>query len=95
MMQYQSHKEFHETVGTYRISGGDISGYVQASTTATNRRPDVSETVIQDEDLPDTLNELTTKSYTIGRNTTAFTFSLVQNDIVRLTGNQPFYNPFT
>ena len=58
LMQWQSHKELHEVIGTYRQYGGDLSSYVLSSTTAANRRPDISACNIQDEDLL-TLNAAT------------------------------------
>lgn len=96
LMQRQNHKEFHETVGTYRTSGWDISWYTKSSTTDTDRRPDVSQTVIYDEDLPDTLNALTSKSYTIWSNSWGWTFKfdLTQTDIVKLSWANPYYNSF-
>ena len=57
-MPWQVHQELHRTVGTYFVSGGDISGYVLSSTTATDRRPNISQAVIADEDLHTTLTAL-------------------------------------
>ena len=45
LMPWQTHKELHETVGTYFNSGGDMAGYTPASTTPAARRPSVSATV--------------------------------------------------
>ncbi len=97
-MNWQSHLEFHKTIGTYRDSGGTLSGYTVSSTTAAERRPLVAETVIYDEDLKSTLPELATETYTqlylSGAGATA-TFAVDQADIVPLSTAQPYYNQFT
>ena len=92
-----AHEEFHRTVGTYRESGGTLSGYTLASTTATNRRPLVSATVIHDEDNMHTLAAISneTNAYTVmtlsgAGATTAFT--VAQADIVPLLANNPYWN---
>lgn len=95
---WNSHKEFHETIGTYLSSGGDLSSYVLSSTTAANRRPDVSTATINDEDIPTVHASLTSKLYTrfslSGAGSTAG-FTTGSSDIVSLSGNQPYYNQFT
>ena len=58
LMTWQTHRELHQTVGTYFVSGGDISNYTLSSLTATERRPNISATVIADEDLHTTLPAL-------------------------------------
>ena len=58
MMPWQVHQELHRTIGTYLVSGGDLSNYVLNSTTADNRRPDISLTVLADEDLQTNLDPL-------------------------------------
>lgn len=66
MMNWEDHSKWHNYVGTTLISGGDIpaASYVLNSTVATNRRPDVSQSLIEDEDLRTLLPELTNKTYT-------------------------------
>jgi hypothetical protein len=95
-MQWQTHQEFHQTIGCYLGSGGDFSSYVLNSTISADRRPNISETVIRDEDLPTTLNALTTKTYTqfslSGSSTMNFTSA--STDIVALNVQVPFYNQF-
>ena len=98
-MQWQTHKELHYTIGTYRESGGTIpsASYTLNSTTATDRRPTIDETVIVDEDLPTTLPALTSKLYTQTFLTGA---SLVDHtvgaaDIISLSTNNPYYNSFS
>jgi len=95
LMQWQNHKEFHETVGTYLSSGGDLGALVVNSTTVANRRPTLNQTTIFDEDNPSTLPLLNTNSYTwfylAGAGATV-TFSTANADIINLSTNQPFYN---
>jgi len=55
LMQWETHKEFHETFGCYKVSGGTMGGFVLASTTAADRRPSIAETVVADEDLRTTI----------------------------------------
>lgn len=97
LMNWQTHKEFHETIGTYLISGGDLSGYVLNSTTAANRRPIVAATTISDEDLVTTNATLTsslyTKYYLTGAGATP-TFVVETADIVPLSTDRPYYNQF-
>lgn len=94
LMQWQTHQNEHYTVGTYRVSGADISNIVLDSTTADNRRPIISECVIQDEDLPTTNVALTSKSYSQRyiTNTEDINYNLAANDIVPLSTNNPYYN---
>lgn len=97
-MPWLTHKELHETIGTYLSGGGDFSSYVLASTTAANRRPDISAATINDEDVPTVNAALTSKSYTLFKLTGAgATASITLNaaDIVPLNGNVPYYNQFT
>ena len=97
MEPYQGHEEAHDNIGTYKKSGGDLSGYVLDSTTAADRRPDVSQVVIKDEDLPSTLPVLNDGLYThaalVGAGAVA-TFDIDNADIVELSGNNPYYNEF-
>lgn len=97
LMQWQAHKEYHQTVGTYWGAGGDLAGYTLSSTTAANRRPTVSATTVNDEDLT-TVNALLNSSlYTryYLTSTGVGNFSVDQTDIVSLSTNQPYYNQFT
>jgi hypothetical protein len=95
LMQWQNHKEFHETVGTYLVSGGDLAGLVPNSTTVANRRPTLNATTIQDEDVPTVLPLLGTNSYTwfylAGAGATV-TFTTANAEIINLSTNQPYYN---
>jgi len=95
-MQWQSHKEFHETIGTYKTGGGTFSSYVLNSTTVANRRVDISDTTVRDEDLTTTISALTTKQYTHRYLSGAGIRSLttLQNDIIALNGNIPYWNEF-
>ena len=96
-MDWESHREFHQTIGTYLISGGDISGVTLGSTTAANRRPDISATQIADEDLITTNPALTSKLYTWHYLSGAGTsnWSTGNADIVNLSGANPYYNQLT
>lgn len=93
-MQWQSHKELHETIGTYLVSGGDLSNFTLNSTTVANRRPYISATVVADEDLQTTINALTTNLYTQRYLTGSAVRSLTtdQADMIALNGNIPYYN---
>jgi hypothetical protein len=97
LMQWQVHQHLHETVGTYLRSGGDISDFTLISATATNRRPDISQTIIVDEDISSALSPLENKLYTrfnlSGANTANTTVD--NTEIISVTGNQPNYNQFT
>lgn len=94
LMQWQTHQNEHFTVGTYKVSGADVSNLVLSSTTADNRRPIVSECVIYDEDLPTTNVALTSKAYSQRyiTNTEDINYNLAANDIVPLSTNNPYYN---
>lgn len=98
VMPWQTHRELHQTVGTYRRSGGTLADYTLDSTTAADRRPSVSECLIYDEDLPSTLSVLAangpyTQFYLSSTDTA--NFITAQNDIIPLSGNQPYWNEFT
>ena len=98
LMPYQSHRADHKTVGTYRDSGGDVSGYVLSSTTAADRRPLISACTIWDEDIPTVNAALITESYTrmwLSGATGVINFATASADIVALSGTQPFINSFT
>jgi hypothetical protein len=62
MMPWQSHKDFHENVGTWRSAGGDVTGLTPSSTAPDNRRPLVGACTVDDEDIPTTLAAIVTKT---------------------------------
>jgi hypothetical protein len=98
-MPWQDHKEFHETIGTYKTAGGTFpsANYTLNSTTATNRRPTVDETTIYDEDVKTVLPALNTNAYSIYNLTNASvgTYTLDSTEIIPLSTNNPYYNSFT
>lgn len=93
-----SHRGDHQTIGTYRQSGGTLGDYTLSSTTAADRRPSVSSALLYDEDLPTTQNALPVNTYSqfylSGAGGSA-NFITSQADIVPLSGNRPYYNQFT
>jgi hypothetical protein len=95
-MSWQAHEEFHTVIGTYKQSGGVLGAYVLNSTTAANRRPTVTTTVVKDEDIltsnPALTNSLYTRMYLTGADVNTFTVDTT--DIVALSTNQPYYNQF-
>lgn len=60
LMQWQSHKEAHETIGTYRYSGGLVTAgsFLLNTNTVAAVTPAVDQAVVQDEDLPTTIPAL-------------------------------------
>jgi len=94
-MQHMTHRELHQTVGTYKASGGTPSNYTLNSTTAANRRPSISQILTYDEDLPTTGAALAggpyTQYYLSGAGVGKFAFA---DDIIPLNVNQPYYNQF-
>lgn len=97
LMQWQSHKELHETIGTYYNSGGDIAGVTIGSTTAAIRRPSVSETTVSDEDLTSVVTALAddgpyTTLYLTGTGTSTLTTGYAE--IVPVTAANPDWNQF-
>ena len=98
LMGYETHGEFHYTIGTYLRSGGDLQNYVLNSTTVADRRPDSVATLVADEDLESLISAKTDKLYTILNltgATGAVNFTVDSADIVLLNGNQPYYNQWT
>ncbi len=93
-MQRQSHKEFHETVWTYRISWWDFDDYTLNSQTPADRRPNIATLTIQDEDLLTDLPLLNTKKYTHRYITWASSreYLVQQDDIIRTNGAVAQYN---
>lgn len=94
LQQWQSHQTDHLNIGTYRESGGDVTGITLLSNTALERRPDISACTIWDEDCPTINSSLISKLYTqrfiSSANTINYLFA--QGDIVSLSGNNPYYN---
>jgi len=93
-MSCASHENTHEQFGTYRQSGGGVTGIVLNSTTAANRRPQVATSYIVDEDIVSTVAS-TTGNYTqfkLAGASALATFTLAQDDMIRLSTNQPYYN---
>lgn len=97
LMDWESHREFHEITGTYLVSGGDLSNFVLSSTTAANRRPYISAATIADEDLRTVNAMLNTNAYTWLYLSSTNTTNIVRDnaDIINLSGNNPYYNQFT
>ncbi len=95
LMQWQSHENLHKNIGTYKYSGGALSNYTLSSVTATDKRPQVQECVLYDEDVKTTIPALTTNAYTSMYLSEANTVNLDidQTEIVPLSGNGlPLYN---
>lgn len=93
----EGHRTDHYNIGTYRVSGGDVTAITLDSTTAINRRPLISECLVYDEDLPTILPELNTRLYALRRlsGSTDIVYEIDSADIVRLSGGLPVYNSFT
>jgi hypothetical protein len=92
------HHELHEVIGTYLHSGGDLSNYTLSSTVAANRRPDINETAVRDEDCGTILNSLTSKLYCqryLSGAGAARVFVKDQADIIPLSGSRPYWNQYT
>jgi hypothetical protein len=92
-----SHELNHKNVGATLASGGDLSNYTLNNTTETNRRPQISETIISDDGLNTTNPALTTNSYSwlylSGANSANMESD--KTEIVNLSTNRPYYNQFT
>lgn len=98
MMPWQAHETLHNTIGTWKESGGTLSSYTLSSTTAANRRPDVAATHLHDEDNETTNAALTSKLYNklyLAGSTPTITYTGETADIVPLLVNNPYYNSFT
>ena len=93
-MQWQSHRELHNTIGAYKESGGVFNNFTPNSTTPANRRPDITALVLNDEDLRSTVNALTTKAYTQRTLTGSAVRTLTTNatEILPVSGSTPYYN---
>jgi parallel beta-helix repeat protein len=96
LQNWYDHREDHLAIGTILVSGGDLSSIVTGSTTAANRRPIISETVLQDEDLRTTNVENPYFAYSLmwltGAGIPKLNFLDGYNDIGYLSGNRPYYN---
>lgn len=94
VMDPATHQEFHQTIGTYKLSGLGLTNYVLQSTTVADRRPDVEQGQVKDEDNITILPALTNNLYTIRNLTGASVRTLTtdQLEIVPVNGNQPYYN---
>lgn len=96
-MPWTVHEELHQVVGTYRVNGGEVpsNSYTLNSTVAADRRPDVNQTIVKDEDLQSTITALTSKAYTqryLSGSTPDRMFTQDATDIIALNGNIPYYN---
>lgn len=100
LMPHMVHKELHEKVKAYLTKNtGLVTGFVVGSTAATDRRPVVSQSLLNDEDLPTIIAAITTNSYTrcwlTGSGDGVANFAVASSEITALSGNQPYYNQFT
>lgn len=93
-MHHIVHEELHRVIGSFKRSGGDFTGYVLNSTVAAERRPDISDISVQDEDLVSVVLALSSKTYTQRYLTGSAvrTFTTGASDIVPLSGSQPYWN---
>lgn len=97
IMQHQVHQEFHINIGTYLIAGGDLTNFTLNSTVATDRRPDIFQIRIADEDLQTTNTGLSSKNYqlfTLSGANANINFTSA-SEIVQVTGNQPIINTYS
>jgi hypothetical protein len=93
------HQGQHQSQGTYRTSGGGFvaGSYTLGSSTATNRRPQIPQTVIWDEDVPSILSALTTNAYSHLYLTSTNTANITvdNSEIMPQNGALPRYNAFS
>jgi len=96
LMQHLVHEVLHGTIGSYLVSGGDITGLVNNSTIASERRPLISQTLVKDEDSGSLLSSISgnyTQRFISGTTTqNTKSYSLDNIDIINLTGSRPNYN---
>jgi hypothetical protein len=99
LMQWQVHETLHQTIGTYKESGGtlDPATYTLLSTTAAHRRPNVIAAHLHDEDVDSVLAALTSATYNkfYLSSTGTNNFTGLTADIVPLLTNNPYYNLFS
>lgn len=99
LMPWQAHKEFHEVIGTYKLSGGSLTAgtYAIQPTVPTDadNTPGIDSTRIADEDAYTTNSALVqgtyTKVYFTGSGTP--TFSIATNPLRKGT-TYPYYNSY-
>ena len=94
-MPWQTHLHLHNTVGTFRRSGGTFSNFVLGSTTPGDRRPDISTTTVVDEDIETINAALTSNLYTqfyLSGATPDFNFDVDEAEIVPVSPTLPFWN---
>lgn len=93
---WQVHRHQHQTVGSYFVSGADLSDF--ALSNSASKTPNVSATVIADEDIQHSLPALTNKLYTqfslVGAGATA-SMTTDRSTLIPTSGNQPYFNEFT
>jgi len=94
---FRTHVEFHNTIGTYKVSGGTLSNYTLSSTTTTDRRPANDATVIADEDISTSLPSRLGANYTHANMTGASTIISDWNnsEIIKVLANRPYWNEFS
>lgn len=94
LMDWRSHYNAHINIGTAKLSGGDFSSYTLNSTTVAQRRPDIAETTLLDEDLQTINPALTSKLYTQRylSSTNTKNYTLDASEILSVTGAVPNYN---
>lgn len=97
LMQWQTHKEFHETIWTYRSAWWDFSWFTLNSSLAADRRPNIAELTIYDEDLKSIIPLLNSKKYTHRYLSWAGarTFDIQQDDFIKQNWTVPRYNVFS
>lgn len=99
LMPWQAHKEFHQTIGTYRVTGGSLNGYVIPPTSDAENRPGIDGCLIADEDLETTNSAWAndgpyTLAYLLGAGGD-FTFLKNEANISALTGGICSWNEYT
>ena len=97
LMQWETHRELHTTIGTYRYSGGDETAVILNDVAVASRRPSFLPLYIMDEDLKTSVNQLPTGTYTRAWLTGAgvMNFAKAESEIIALNIAQPYYNEFT
>lgn len=93
------HEEMHARIGTYTKSGGTLDGYVALNENAVNRRPNVADQVIRDEDLSTTIENIEGigSDYCRVKLTSSGILDFVTDsqEIIELSGGNPLYNTFS
>lgn len=67
LMDWKSHEEFHTQIGTYRVSGGDVTArtYAISSPTDNDITPGFNQAIVKDEDVTTIIPEWTQGTYTL------------------------------